>query len=120
MEKKLTMVEFLLWLSGLRARLVSMRMWVPSLALLSGKGSGIAVSCGVGHRCGSDSTLLWLWRRPAAVAPIRPLAWEPPYAAGMALKRQKDKTKKELPGEFLKRIMKELSDILKYIINCNK
>ena len=30
--------------------------------------------------------LLWLWRRPAAVAPIRPLAWEPPYAAGAALK----------------------------------
>jgi len=26
-----------------------------------------------------------------ATAPIRPLAWEPPYAAGEALKRQKDK-----------------------------
>ena len=24
--------------------------------------------------------------RPAAAAPIRPLAWEPPYAAGAALK----------------------------------
>ena len=33
-----------------------------------------------------------LWCRPAAVALIRPLAWEPPYAAGVALKRQK-KTK---------------------------
>ena len=33
--------------------------------------------------------LLWLWRRLAATAPIRPLAWEPPYAAGGALKRQK-------------------------------
>ena len=31
--------------------------------------------------------LLWLCRRPAAVAPIRPLAWEPPYAEGAALKR---------------------------------
>ena len=30
--------------------------------------------------------LLWLWRRSAAVAPIRPLAWEPPYTAGAALK----------------------------------
>ena len=29
-----------------------------------------------------------LWRRPAAVAPIRPLAWEPLYAAGAALQRQ--------------------------------
>ena len=34
-----------------------------------------------------------LWCRPTAVAPIRPLAWEPPYAAGAALKGQKTKTK---------------------------
>ena len=25
-----------------------------------------------------DPVLLWLWRRPAATAPIQPLAWEPP------------------------------------------
>ena len=36
-----------------------------------------------------DPALLWLWCRPAAVTPIRPLAWEPPYAVGVALKRQK-------------------------------
>ena len=30
-----------------------------------------------------------LWRRPAATAPTRPLAWEPPRDAGAALKRQK-------------------------------
>ena len=36
----------------------------------------------------NDPALLWLWCRPAAVALIRPLAWEPPYAAGVALKRQ--------------------------------
>ena len=35
--------------------------------------------------------LLWLWCWLAAVALIRPLAWEPPYVAGAALKRQKDK-----------------------------
>ena len=29
-----------------------------------------------------DPVLLWLWCRPAAVALIRPLAWEPPYAMG--------------------------------------
>ena len=29
-----------------------------------------AVSCGIGHRCGSDLTLLWLWHRPAATALI--------------------------------------------------
>ena len=38
-----------------------------------------------------DLALLWLWRRPAAIAPIQPLAWELPYAAGVALKRQKAK-----------------------------
>ena len=40
-----------------------------------------------------DLALLWLWRsRLAAIAPIGPLAWEPPYAVGVALKRTK-KTK---------------------------
>ena len=47
------------------------------------------MSCRVGRRRGSDYALLWLWCRPAAVAPIRPLAWEPPYATGAALKNQK-------------------------------
>ena len=37
-----------------------------------------------------DPALLWLWCRPAATAPIWPLAWEPPYGAGAALKRQKE------------------------------
>ena len=49
------------------------------------------MSCGVGRRYGSDLVFLWLWRRPAAIAPIRPLAWEPPYAAGVALKKEKKK-----------------------------
>jgi len=49
------------------------------------------MNCGVGHRHGSDLMLLWLWCRPAAIAPIRPLAWEYQYAAGAALKRQKIK-----------------------------
>ena len=40
-----------------------------------------------------DLALLWLWRRPAATAPIGPLAWAPPYAMGVALKGQKTKTK---------------------------
>ena len=57
-----------------------MRMQVQSLALL-------------------DGFRIWrcceLWCRPAATAPIRPLAWEPPYAAGAALTRQ-NKNKKTL------------------------
>ena len=35
-----------------------------------------------------------LWCRSAVVATIQPLAWEPPYAAGVALKN-KQKTKKQ-------------------------
>ena len=53
------------------------------------------MSCGVGRRCGSDSVLLWLWHRPAATAPVGPLAWEPPHATDAALKRQKKKKKKK-------------------------
>ena len=49
------------------------------------------MSCGIGHRLGSDPVLLWLWHRPAATAPTRSLAWEPPYAVDVALKRQKTK-----------------------------
>ena len=55
----------------------------------------MAMSCGVGHRCGLDLALLWLWYRPAVVVPIRPLAWEPPYAAGAALEKEKKKKKKK-------------------------
>ena len=47
---------------------------------------GVAMSLGVGCRHGSDSVLLWLWCRPAAIALIQPIAWEPPYATGVALK----------------------------------
>ena len=53
------------------------------------------MSCGVGHRRSSDPTLLWLWHRPAATVSIGPLAWEPPYATGAALKDRKTKKKEE-------------------------
>ena len=52
-----------------------------------GSGSGVAASRGVGRKLGSDPALLW--RRLAAVAPIGPLPWEPPYVAGAALTLQK-------------------------------
>ena len=58
------------------------------------KGSGIAMSCGEGHRHGWDLAWLWLWRRLAPVAPVQPIAWEPPNARGAALKRQDKKKKK--------------------------
>jgi len=53
------------------------------------------VSYGVGCRCGSDPELLWLCYRPVATAPIRPLAWESPYATGVALEKAKRPKKKK-------------------------
>ena len=49
-------------------------------------GSGIALSCGVDCRCGSDLVLQYLWSRPAALAPasIQSVAWELPYAVDAA------------------------------------
>ena len=52
------------------------------------------MSYGIGCRCGSDP-VLWLWCRPAAVTPIRPLAWEPPCAGDAALKRPKKKRRRK-------------------------
>ena len=57
------------------------------------------MSCGAGHRRGSDLALLWPWHRPAAAAPIQPLARELPCAVDVALKGPKGK-KKEM---FIKR-----------------
>ena len=61
---------------------------IPALA--------VAVSCGVGCRRGSDLAFLWLWRRPAATARIQPLAWEPPYATGVAHEMAKRQKKKKI------------------------
>ena len=51
------------------------------------------MSCGEVCRHGSDLALLWLWCRLEAPAPIGPLAWEPPYASGVALKKEKQNGK---------------------------
>ena len=61
--------------------------WVKDLAL--------PVSCGVGHRHSWDLAFLWLWCRLAATVPIRPLAWELPYAKGVILKKKKKKKEEE-------------------------
>ena len=39
--------------------------------------------------------MLWLWCRPPATALIRPLAWKPPYAGGVALEKAKRPKKKK-------------------------
>jgi len=47
---------------------------------------------------------LWLWCRSVATAPIRPLAWESPYAAGAGpkknLKKNKNFKKKNQKTDF--------------------
>ena len=63
------------------------------------------MSCGVGCRHGSDPALLWLWGRLAAAAPIGPLAWEPPYATNVALKKTKKKKERKKESEI--NIMRE-------------
>ena len=70
----------------------ALAQWVNDPALRS----GVAVSCGVGRRLGWDPALLWLRCRPAAIAPIRPLAWELTYAVGAVLEKAKrQKTNKQ-------------------------
>ena len=75
-----------MWLRGLRTRrglgedtglIPGLTQWVkyPTLPC-----------CVIGCKCNLDPLLLWLWRRPAAAALIRSLAWERPYAADVAIK----------------------------------
>ena len=66
-----------------------MRMRVRSLASLTGLRIWRCRELCVGHRRGVDLMWLWLWCRRATVPLIEPLAWEPPYAAGAALKKIK-------------------------------
>ena len=77
-----------------RTRLLFMRTWVQSLALLSGLRTGIALSCSADHSYGSDPALLWLWCRLAAAAPMRPLAWKHPHVTGSAPKCKNKRTNK--------------------------
>ena len=77
-----------------------------------GWGSGTVVSCGVGHRRGSDLVLLWLWCRLEAVALVGPLAWEPPYATGSALKSKKAEKKKKIKPDSYEKKGKLQANIL--------
>ena len=74
------------------------------------------MSCGVGHRQGLDPEFLWLWCRPVAIALIRSLAWEPPYAVGVALEKAKRQKKKKMqiitncPTRLLRKKTKKFLD----------
>ena len=72
-----------------RIRLVSIGCGFDPWPRSEAQGSGVGVSWGVGHRHALDPVWLWLWRRPAAAAPIGPLAWEPPWAVGAGPKKTK-------------------------------
>ena len=88
-----------------RIQLGTMRLQVQSLASLS----GLRIWC-----CHV------LWCRLAAVAPVRPLAWELPYAAGAARKererekegergrekeREKERKKEKVKSKRVKRLL---------------
>ena len=64
----------------------TMRLRVQSLASLSGL-SIRELWCRPQMRLGSDVAMTAV--RPAAAALVQPLAWEPPYAVGAALKSKK-------------------------------
>ena len=66
-----------------------MRIWVWSLALLS----GLRIWCCNNHRCSSDPVLPQLWYRPEAATLVRPLAQELPHDARVAVKRGKIRKK---------------------------
>ena len=80
-SKKEKFLEFPLCLSALRTQ----HSVCEDVGLIPGLSQSIATNCGVRHRCGSDLVLLWLWHRPTGAAPIWPLAWELPYAAGASV-----------------------------------
>ena len=58
--------------------------------------------------------LLWLWRRLAATAPIRPIAWEPPYAAEAA----QETTKRQKKNVFHLRLLSSTYNCEWPIENC--
>ena len=77
------------------------------------------MSCGVGRRHGLDPTLLWLWHRLAAPAPIRSLAWEPTYAVGAAKKKTKEKKKRQKIKKLKRRQQKYALKVVDFLIRVN-
>ena len=96
MQIKTTMREFPLWLSSQNPTSIHENVGsIPGLTWWV-KGPGVATTYGVGHRHGSDPTLLRLWCRPSTTALIQPLAWELPQAVRAVLQRPK-KPKQQKP-----------------------
>ena len=82
------------------------------------------MSCGVGHKCSLDPSLmwLWLWCRPATVALIQPLTWEPLYAAGAALKKinkNKVSSSSSLPPSLILLNFLSKDHLARYFLACS-
>ena len=77
-----------------RIGLAFMRRWVWSPALLSRSEIWHGYELWCRSQMWFESGVLWLWHRPEAAAPIRPLAWKLPCTVGAALKSKKKKTGK--------------------------
>ena len=87
-----------------RSQLGTMRLQVQSLASLSGLRIRCCHELWFRLQMQLRSAGIWLWRRPAAVALIRPLAWEPPCAVGWDPKKiKKPKKKNESREQHLPR-----------------
>ena len=74
-----------------------MRLWVRSLALLSGLRIRRCRELWCRLQTRLRSCVAEALARLAATALIRPLAWEPPYAAGAAQEMAKRQKKKKKP-----------------------
>ena len=80
------MGEFPLWLNRLKTR----HCLCENAGLILGLSQQVK-DPGLPQAPVQDPALLWLWDRPAATAPIQPLAWEPLFAMSVALKGPKKK-----------------------------
>ena len=102
---KIVLQEFPSWLSSYGTQLVSMRIKVQSLALLSGS----RICCCHEMWCRSQmqpgSRIAVTVMQAGGYSSIQPPAWKPSYIASTALKRQKTKNK--------------IKNNLFFIIRCN-
>ena len=73
------------------------------------------MSGGVGQRRSSEPTLLWPWHRPASTAPVRPLAWEPPYAMGSGPRKDKKTKKKKKRKRKRKKNLRKNTQEINYV-----
>ena len=113
------LLEFPLWLRRLRTQLVSMRMQVQPLALLSSlriqccrklrHRSQMQLGSGSGSCCGWGIGLSW--------ALVRPLAQKRPHAAGEAVKRIRSFNSAYPPQSWSVRFSKPWRDCLQICFN---